>query len=331
MFKLSICIPTFNRAHLLLVTLESIISQIRFIESDDVQIVISDNNSDDDTEIICSRLIEKFNNKGDKIIYNKNERNLADKNFEIALSLGTGAFLKLNNDTLAHVSGSLDSMLNLLSENSTGEPILFFSNGKEYLDEKINGQNFNSFLRNAGGLVTFTGAFGIWREHFKKINDFSRRANLKLPHTDCLFRNFDMSATYCICNKKLFIIQDPGKKGGYDIITVFMENYIFLLREKLQEGLLSKEVFERERKAVLIDMVRPWMLNIIFYPELYTFTCKNATSRIFKCYSDNLIWISYFMLRLSFSFFLYATKMSIKMLLPVFILKRIRNACFSSR
>ena len=102
---LSICIPTYNRSSYLETTILSIVNQRRFQETNDVEIIISDNCSDDDTKEI-SLAYEKL--YGDKIRYHRNKSNIVELNFEKALSYGQGSFLKLNNDTAKHQEGSLD-------------------------------------------------------------------------------------------------------------------------------------------------------------------------------------------------------------------------------
>lgn len=89
---LSICIPTFNRFHLLKETIESIICPPEFRNTHDVEIVISDNASIDDTSDVCNYYLDLF---PFKFKYNRNEINIFDSNFENFLSLGNGEYLKL--------------------------------------------------------------------------------------------------------------------------------------------------------------------------------------------------------------------------------------------
>ena len=49
---LSICIPTYNRSGYLEQCLESIVHQERF---DEIEVIISDNCSTDDTEAVCKK------------------------------------------------------------------------------------------------------------------------------------------------------------------------------------------------------------------------------------------------------------------------------------
>jgi len=187
---LSICIPTYNRASLLKKTLDSIVIQKRFLDTEDVEIIISDNCSEDNTGELSLQYVHMFKNK---IFYYKNQSNIEDKNFGKVLSYGRGSYLKLNNDTLTHVDGSLNSIINTINQNIDQKPILFFLNGWVNLPKEIKCRDFNSFMNAVSGYITFVGFFGVWKSYFDKFNDiyFNRRASLKLPHVDYLFGTLD--------------------------------------------------------------------------------------------------------------------------------------------
>ena len=121
---LSICIPTFNRAALLEKTLECLTSQSAFLDTAEVEIVISDNHSDDNTQDLSESYVRRFPGK---IRYHRNATNIVDGNMEMALSLGSGAFLKLNNDNLLCVNGTLAEMLKVIDATVAEKPVLFFS------------------------------------------------------------------------------------------------------------------------------------------------------------------------------------------------------------
>ena len=70
---LSICIPTYNSSEYLAETLDSIVSQ--FIDEDifsQVEIIISDNASPDDT----TEIVESYQKNYKNILYFRNEANL---------------------------------------------------------------------------------------------------------------------------------------------------------------------------------------------------------------------------------------------------------------
>ncbi|RYZ98014.1 MAG: glycosyltransferase, partial [Sphingobacteriaceae bacterium] len=73
MIYLSICIPTYNRSNNLRETIESIITQPEFNGTDEVEIVIADNCSTDDTETVANEYTAKYPSK---IKYNRNSENI---------------------------------------------------------------------------------------------------------------------------------------------------------------------------------------------------------------------------------------------------------------
>ena len=75
---LSICIPTKNRSKILEKALENISSDEIFLNTDKVEIVISDNCSDDNTQDVCLKYKNMF---PDKINYVRQEIDIKDKNF----------------------------------------------------------------------------------------------------------------------------------------------------------------------------------------------------------------------------------------------------------
>jgi hypothetical protein len=112
-----------------------------------VEIVISDNCSDDDTLGVISKFQEFY---PEKIKYCKTAMDIVDKNFEHVLSLARGEFLKLNNDTLLWRDGSLAEVLRILRMTRAEQPLLFFLNGNSCCPEPIVAiHGLNKFIRNS--------------------------------------------------------------------------------------------------------------------------------------------------------------------------------------
>lgn len=104
-YKLSICIPTYNRSKYLPELLDSILSQP---EASKVEIAISDNASTDNTE----ELIKAYQEKHENIVYLKLAENLGpDRNYFKAVEISSGqyAWLMGSDDKLA--DGSLALVL----------------------------------------------------------------------------------------------------------------------------------------------------------------------------------------------------------------------------
>lgn len=87
---LSICIPTYNRSELLGEAILSFIDQIDDTVADKIEICISDNCSNDGTELIVEQL--KLRTKIE-IVYNKNKKNLgADQNYMNVVKMASGYY-----------------------------------------------------------------------------------------------------------------------------------------------------------------------------------------------------------------------------------------------
>lgn len=306
---LSICIPTYNRAEYLEDTIRSIVSQERFILTNDVEIVISDNCSNDNTSEIGNRLANEF---PDKVLYYRNETNIIDENFELSLRRGRGIFLKLNNDTLLHEANSLEKIITTIDKNRKYQNILFFSNNEIISDSGIT-ENLDAFVRKVSYNINWIGAFGIWKDHLLEMNDFSRYANLLLTQTDVLIRLIGKGRNTFVNNEKMFSVAELKKKGGYDLITVFLENYTAILKDAVSVGSINQMTYDIELNKVCLNFLAPWIARIQVYPETYHFKISNWKNRISEFLAGNSsLWFRFYM-KYKYYFFVYNVKKKIKL------------------
>jgi abequosyltransferase len=107
--KLSIGIPTFNRAECLRQCLNSIVCQFTNpLISERVEIVISDNNSSDNTALVVAEFQQKFSN----IVYKKNVENFGvDRNILQVVEMSGGQYMWLLGDDDALFPGTLEYIL----------------------------------------------------------------------------------------------------------------------------------------------------------------------------------------------------------------------------
>lgn len=112
MYKLSICIPTFNRALHLANCLESI-SRTNAGASGKIEICISDNGSTDNTEEVVRKAQSDLD-----IIYHKNDTNLGiPRNFINVVSMASGEFVWLIGDDDLLLTNTFEKILKLLDQN----------------------------------------------------------------------------------------------------------------------------------------------------------------------------------------------------------------------
>lgn len=270
---LSICIPTYNRATYLEATLNSIVNQKIFQETDEVEIVISDNCSEDHTREVSEKYVEIY---GAKIRYFRNSENIKDSNFEKVLSYGKGVYLKLNNDTLPHHDNTLDIILNAISQNLPNKNIIFFSNGVLKNITKIHCKDLDSFVKTVSYWSTWIACFGIWKKDFEEIKGFSRNSNLQLVQTDVLLRLISSGQSVYVNNSKIFDSVNPKSKGGYNIYEVFVTNYLGILEEYRKIKQISRITLFNEKSKLLIHFLIPWTLRLWKDKTQYYFDKKNA-------------------------------------------------------
>lgn len=259
MIYLSICIPTFNHCQLLGNTLDSIVCQSPFSETDEIEIAISDNCSDDATKEIVSEYIAAFPGK---ITYSKNETNIGDRNFETALTKGHGEFLKLHNDSLLVRNGALTEMLKIIKATVEEKPILFFTNGSNPNHPPIIPcHNLSGLLSTISYSITWIGGFGSWREDMAAAGEFSRRSDLMLIQVDVLLRMASQARRSIVITPQYFLPQPVGPKGGYSIAKVFGANYLSLLKDYVDRGMLDQATYDNEKRLVYIEHILPYAFN----------------------------------------------------------------------
>lgn len=106
-FKLSICIATFNRAAFIGATLDSIIPQM----TSDCEIVVSDNASTDDTENVVAEYTRRF----DRLRYIRQDTNIGpDRNFDCTVQLARGEYCWLMPDDDLMKPGAVARVLQAL-------------------------------------------------------------------------------------------------------------------------------------------------------------------------------------------------------------------------
>lgn len=295
---LSICIPTYNRATYLDETIKSIVVQKRFLETNDVEIVISDNCSQDETEAIVKKYIDIF---AYKIRYYKNPSNIKDGNFEKVLSYGNGIFLKLNNDTLNHKENTLDVMIDVIYKNINSKRIIFFSNGTSGKNlSSFICKDINSFVEVVSYWSTWIACFGIWKIDFETLNEFSRYSNLQLVQTDVLLRLISSGKEVHVDNTLIFNSVTPSSKGGYNPFKTFGIDYLSLYTEYIVKGELTKKIFNKEKYKLFRYFLLGLYCKLVVNSSSFTFDTSNAFKNLLYNYRFNLyfyLWISYTKLR----------------------------------
>lgn len=285
---LSLCIPTYNRANVLRQMLEHLVSLKTFSESDDIEVVISDNASSDDTEIVGRCFAQKY---PQRIRYYRNDKNVEDENFGIVLSRARGVFLKLSNDTLLHTESGLRRTLDTIKRNSITKPILCFrSTSRSVPDAHFT--DFDLFWRARSYFSTWIAEFGTWRSDFKTAEDFNGASKTHLTQVDFLLRLMD-SKRNAIIAEDIFFKIIPRKqigRGSVNAARVFGTDYFDLLSRYRRPGCISSSTFRREKRLVFRWVILSSFLNT---RRGFLFPKGNFAHHLFKYYKWNwYFWLS---------------------------------------
>lgn len=221
--KLSLCIPTYNRASLLREALQSIALQL----CPGVEVVVCDNSSSDET----GQVIDEFRPLFPHFTYFLWPENMgADRNVLKTVEVASGEYCWLMGDDDQLEAGALDKMLSLLNEKSD----LIY----------VNAMSYDSDMRTASGPTLTCFACGDAEQTLLSLASWItflssicvRRAEFLRYHDACL-AHIGTGFAHCyplvnvMWNGRNRIVSDTlvrfraGNTGGYNIFRTFLEEF----------------------------------------------------------------------------------------------------------
>ncbi|HEY5535103.1 MAG TPA: glycosyltransferase [Ignavibacteria bacterium] len=219
--KLSFCIPTYNRTHLIEISINSILSSIKNYSNNlnyNFELIIIDNNSTDSTEEVINKFIILNRTVNIKIIYIKNSINIgASKNFINSSKYANGDYIWFFSDDDYMIESAVSNFFKIISANYTFIFVtrLLADNELIIIKKHKPQPNINEWdaIYSSGFLMIkkmgleITSVLGfyssiiiikeIWESSKMAINDNSEFGYLKI-------------LLAAINNKSCFIIKEPG-------------------------------------------------------------------------------------------------------------------------
>ena len=304
---LSICIPTYNRATYLESCLNSIVDD-PFFEKSNIEVIISDNASNDDTEIICAKFVNKFTN----IHYYKNDYNIVDKNFPQVISKAKGIYRKVYNDTCIFEKGAIEYLYEKIIENIKDRPVLIFSNRPEKRNPKESRLNsINGVINNLSYRISWIGCYGVWDNDFRLITNITRGCETSFWQVIHCLENINEKKNVLICNRELVSVQKVKKKDvSYGFFRTFTYNYLGILNEFVLKNQMSIICFKQEERRLLFGHFSDFIINNLTGSQNYS---KDK----FKGFRD---LVNYYYKKVYFSFFVFYILLE--------IIKRVANRFF---
>ena len=283
---LSICIPTYNRSQHLAHTLDSIISDDGFC--DEVEIVISDNASTDDTGIVAQSYASKYAN----VKYYRNEENIRDFNFPTALDRGTGLYVKLNNDNRVFAKGAVAYMLAAIKENMASRTPIFFTCGSYFNvkkgTDKIECHSLSDFVEHLSYYSTGIWIFGSWKDDWDYVKDKMRYSPLQLSQVDWFYQIVSNRGGCVLMTRVVSYTEHVGKRSGYKWLQVHVDNYYTIMRPYYESGLISKKAWTTDHilqlKRMRLALTSIYVHNLM--PEGWDFDMSGAKEIFWKNFKE---------------------------------------------
>lgn len=247
---LSICIPTWNRAKYLRISLESFLKQLHGIDRQEVELFVSDNCSDDETPTVVKEYVQK----GLPITYNRNEENLgASGNFVKCMQWASGKYIYLLGDDDILEDGALLYLLDAIRNNDYG--LIHIHEFNELTEELNVYANPETFLNHISYWITFMSGSIFRKDVVAQIapSKYVGTHLLQMPFyiTSALSRKENLIINKSILKAGL----DSGNNGGYNFYEVFVKNYLNIWKEFLDSEQISSALFKAIKKDIYLNFI----------------------------------------------------------------------------
>jgi len=326
--KLSVCIPTYNRAEFLKECLWSVITQAHSLRND-IEIIICDNNSSDTTE----EIVKEYRREHDFIKYYKNERNLGYAGNQVkCIERAEGKYIAILCDDDMYVNDTLNSIFTVISKKeysfialnyygflksinkvfSTGfapEKDMKFERGFDIMNYPSVG-HFSGFVFN--GFLAKSVLNGILKS--RKIEEYEKGRGIIF---DLAIRVTLFSALPSFFIGKRILATRIPKTVDYDMLYHLCLDYYEYNLSIYNEGLIKKSDLEYRAQLVLGNLPRAIVSNAPFLENIEIDRITEILTGYFKGYKryDSLCYpllkaVKYYPVKLMFKIM----KISIKTL-----------------
>ena len=265
-YLLSLCIPTRNRGDVLNHTIDSIVMNPYF--SNEVEVVVSDNGSADCTPEIMKEYVKQYDN----VKYYREEEFIGmHGNILRTIGLGTGLFLKLNNDYNVFTENGLKYILDALRKYKDSKKLLFFEHIGGDL-EIIEDLNIDQIVEREGWRFSWMTSYGFWKEDWDQIEDKSARLETMFIMVGHFMNMLERKGTACVYSAH-FSNRYPfqQKQGGYNFFKVHTEGYLSLFKEYYNTGKISKKAYDTLHYKLFCELSPFIMKFLVDEKENYTY------------------------------------------------------------
>ena len=282
---LSLCIPTYNRAHCLKEQFKRLLT-IHLEDLRRIEIIISDNHSTDAT----AKIVEEFQDKL-QFTYIRNTENIgSNRNFLQCLHKATGKYVWLLGDDDYLQTPHIHELLDTLEKNDYGMVHISLHNKDKRPFHEYD--DLDEYLTKINVLITFMSS-NIDRTEFVQNLALEKYSDTWLAQVPAHLHAALQGDRNLMVNLPFF---DSGvevqNNGGYNIFTVFVE-YLVSIFEKFEEhGISSHTLFLLKNK--ISDFIFPYFFNFVVLRKPNHFQLDGAWNTMKKRLGvSRIIWSAF--------------------------------------
>lgn len=282
---LTIGIPTFNRAKRLNKCLENIYEQIG--NDPLIEVVISDNCSNDNTYNVVKRYENKYNN----LVYSRNNTNIGQKNFQKVLEIANGKYVELHGDDDYFEHDVIYNIVNMIYKNPECGMMALLDNK---IDNQIKcGYGISDYIENMGQWLTFITALIFNKKEFDNLSEEEKE------YTTVYFNQVHFSFQLLKKNPKFAILigkvyrNDCGEEQmsnsdvALDTGKIFIEDLLDLIYSFKRIG-ISDKTLKNFKYKLLFNHVIPQVYRCKVCGKKSNY--KETINLFKKYYSDEIYY-----------------------------------------
>ncbi|MGL6153832.1 MAG: glycosyltransferase family 2 protein [Cetobacterium sp.] len=283
---LSILIPTYNRSEYLDKALKSIFEQIKL--KDDlkyqIEILVSDNNSSDNTQQILKKYMEKSKKYEILFTFWKNDNNLGpDGNFEKLIKKSTGNFCWLFGDDEFLIDKGLLIVYKILLENNNIGLLHIRNNNKKI--EKFLKTDVQTYIENISYMISFITANIFNKNYLDKNLNIEKFKNKNLIQELFYFQAILKSPENIILSENIFKTERADNVGSYKLFETFAKNQNEIFDFFITFG-LKRNTIRSINKKMLRCFFPIWIVDYKKNKDKNKWPNENIYNEMKKIYSN---------------------------------------------
>lgn len=286
---LSICIPTYNRAKYLDLSLQQFLREFQRIDQSIVELFVSDNASPDSTP----EVVKKYMQLGLPIVYNRNEENLGpDGNFILCFRHARSKYVWLLGDDDYLKEGTLSLIISILEKNDVG---LLHTCAYKLSGSQVFFDDPEKALVKAGVVITFMSASIIRSDVVNNIQIDDKLLTCNLLQVPFYIESaLVWKKVVMIPIAEVFQPQDVNAGiYGYNVFKVFVKNYLDIWFGYYQSGAIRRRTYRSIKKQLLWNYILARIVQVFIYKKYPGLGKEGAFKIIMKYYGTEPFFYLY--------------------------------------